>query len=254
MKTVIVEDEYYAAQRLEKLLTQLDADIEVVTVLHSVSQAVEWFCSDAEYDLVFMDIQLADGISLEIFSQAEIAAPVVFTTAYDEYALKAFEVNSIDYLLKPISVDKLSRSLRKLKQLQQTTLDEQARQIAQLQAAIAQPPADYKSRFLVKTGSRYIPIAIKDVAYFIIHKQLPWLVTTTGKRYMIDQTLDEIEAVIDPAQFYRINRQMLLGFAAISAIHPYFSNRLLIETSPPADEDVIVSKRKTPAFKGWLQK
>lgn len=254
MKTVIVEDEYYAAQRLGNLLKQLDASIEIIAELHSVSQAVEWFCNTKEYDLVFMDIQLADGISLEIFSQTEITAPVVFTTAYDEYALKAFEVNSIDYLLKPISVEKLSRSLRKLKQLQQTTMDEQSRQIAQLQAAITQPAANYKSRFLVKTGARYIPVAIQDVAYFVIRKQLPYLVTISGKRYMIDQTLDEVEAVVDPSQFYRINRQMLLGFSAISAIHPYFSNRLLIETTPPAEEDVIVSKRKTPAFKEWLQK
>ncbi|MCD6182635.1 MAG: response regulator transcription factor [Candidatus Cloacimonetes bacterium] len=253
MKIVIVEDEFYAAERLQKMLNNFEESLQCIALLESVQQAVAWFQENSDYDLVFMDIQLADGISLEIFSQVDIVAPIIFTTAYDDYALKAFEVNSVDYLLKPISAEKLARSLRKLKELSGFSRRSQQDQIERLAGFLQKIPVQYKSRFLVKTGAVLLPIAIENVAYFTIRNQLTNLVTKGGKRYVLEFTLDEIEEAIDPRLFYRINRQMLLSFGAVIKIHPYFSNRLLLDVQPPVDDDIIVSKRKVPAFKEWLQ-
>ena len=250
MKAVIVEDEYFAADRLRKLLAETAPQIAIVNVLESVSKAVKWFNEGHEYDIVFMDIQLADGLSLEIFENTTITTPVIFTTAYDEYALKAFKLNGIDYLLKPITRDSLVHSIEKLKMVGARSDSEIS--YDKIKSFLQNDSQNYKTRFLVKTGQVMQPVSTDNIAYFIIKNQITYLITISGTKHMVDNTLDELETVVNPAKFFRINRQMILSVDAISKIHPYFSNRLLLEIKPEFTEDVIVSKRKVAEFKKWL--
>lgn len=252
MKVVIVEDEFFAADRLKKLLEESEPGIEIVNVLETVKKAVQWFGKNQNFDLIFMDIQLADGLSLEIFEQVEINKPVIFTTAYDEYALKAFQMNGIDYLLKPITHDSLNHSLEKLRMLRKEKTSPQL-SLDKIKTIFQQNGQQYKTRFLVKTGQVMQPVNIDNIAYFITKNQLTYLVTKRGNKQMIDFTLDELETSLNPTKFFRVNRQIIISIDSIEKIHPYFSNRLLLEIKPEFTEDVIVSKRKVHDFKQWLQ-
>jgi two-component system LytT family response regulator len=249
MKIVIIEDEIPAAERLEKLIIQLKPQAEILVKLESIKKSVEWLSLHNDYDLIFLDIHLADGLSFNIFKQIKIEKPIIFTTAYDEYALKAFEVNSIDYLLKPISESRLQKSFTKVELLKENNDNHKMLDILN---SLQNKQQQYKSRFLVKVGSVLHPISIDKISLFYIENQLAKLQTFKGNCYFLDQSLDEIENTLNPKEFFRINRQMIVAANSIRKIESYFSGRLIL-TLDPEHPDVIVSKRKAPAFKIWIE-
>ncbi|MBU2915430.1 MULTISPECIES: LytR/AlgR family response regulator transcription factor [Reichenbachiella] len=254
MKVLIIEDEAPAFRRLQKLLTEIDPSIEIVEVLDGVKDTVQWLNAHETPDLIFMDIQLNDGISFEIFDQAEVKKPVIFTTAFDEYMLKAFRVNSIDYLLKPIKQSELQRSLDKYRTLKAQLSNEPLSQpnIQELVKNIQFGQIKYKSRFLVKMGEKMMSVETEHIACFQANNGLVYLVSQSAKRYVIDMTLDEIMKELDPEKFYRVNRQFVLCYHCIAAVHKYGKSQLLVEACLPIEEQIIVSSEKASAFKQWL--
>lgn len=248
MKSVIVEDEKPAAKRLQKLLEAHQENIEVLAVLDSIETAVAFFSKNPKSDVVFLDIHLADGHSFEIFNHVQIHAPIIFTTAYDEYALQAFSVNSIDYLLKPIDDEKLDRSLSKLKQLKgNNNLDK----LEQLISAFG-TNKKYKNRFLVKQPENLLTVDISQIAYFMAMQKMVVMVTYENRTFPVDQTLEELETLLDPTQFFRLNRQFIVSLKAIHHISTIYSGKLKITLKPPVKEEVFVSREKASEFKAWL--
>lgn len=251
MKVIIVEDELAASDNLAYLLTKIDPNIEIVKVLDTVKVAIDLFSNPYEGILVFMDIHLADGISFEIFDQVTINIPIIFTTAYDQYALKAFKVNSIDYLLKPIDQEELSDALQRFNtQNQKQGMDEQ--QMQSLLHLIQPKPNNYKQTFLVGMGERLIPVKTADIAYFLIDTGVVKAVTVQERSYVLDAKLEEVEEALDPSLFYRANRQFILRREAIVTIKLHFNSKLLVEVQPPCSERIIVSKAKASDFKSWV--
>jgi len=251
MKVIIVEDELAASDNLAYLLTKIDPNIEIVKVLDTVKAAVDFFSNPYEGILVFMDIHLADGISFEIFDQVTINIPIIFTTAYDQYALKAFKVNSIDYLLKPIDQEELSDALQRFKtQNQKQGIDEA--QMQSLLHLIQTKPNNYKQTFLVGMGEQLIPVKTADIAYFFIDTGVVKAVTVQERSYVLDAKLEEVEEALDPSLFYRANRQFILRREAIVTIKLHFNSKLLVEVLPPCSERIIVSKAKASDFKSWV--
>jgi two-component system, LytTR family, response regulator LytT len=247
MEVLIVEDEGHTARRLESLLKEIDPNITILNKLDSISSAVDWFKGTTQLpDLVFMDIRLADGLSFEIFSQVSIKQPVVFTTAYDEYTLKAFKVNSIDYLLKPIEKDALEGSLRKFQELKQTPHD-----ISKVIQQLVQQK-NYRSRFLVATRDGFASVFADDIAYFYSSQRITHLVTKDNRLFTLDDTLEELEQQLDPKYFFRANRQFILQHKSIISIKNYFNGKLKVLTTPPGKEDIIVSRDKATGFKAWM--
>ena len=249
MKSIIIEDELPAARRLKRLLEENETSIEVLDVLDSIQSTVKWFKNNEAPDLVFMDIHLADGYSFEIFNQINLDVPIIFTTAYDEYALKAFEVNSIDYLLKPIDEKKLERSISKLNKWNQSK--EGLKDLEKLFKKFKEDKS-YKSRFLIKQPEKLLTIDENQVAYFMATQKIVLLVTHENRSFPVDQTLEELEQVLNPYKFFRINRKFLANLHAIKNIYNYFHGKLKIELSPPVKQDNFVSREKAPVFKKWL--
>ena len=224
MKVLIIEDESPAARRLKQLLQEQDKNIQILAILESIAASVQWFNAHPSPDLIFMDIQLADGLSFDIFTRVAISAPVIFTTAYDEYAFRAFKVNSIDYLLKPIDAHELGESLGKLKKLTDAFLDRMDTTMLQtIVQSLQSGQKSYRGRFLVKLGDRLVFIYTKDIAYFIAEDKLVFLITADHKRYATDYSLDELEPLLQPKEFFRINRQLLVHIQSIRNIIPGFS-------------------------------
>ncbi|MEM9932752.1 MAG: LytTR family DNA-binding domain-containing protein [Bacteroidota bacterium] len=253
MKIVIIEDEPLAADRLQELIHEYESHIEVLARLDSVESAVAWFNQHGMPELIFMDIQLADGISFQIFEQSQIKVPVIFTTAYDEYAIKAFKVNSIDYLLKPLSFDAVADALDKYVQLHvkqdaPPTIDPAL--VQSLMSQLHKP--SFKSRFIVKKGEHLLSVGIEQINYFYAEDKVSFLKTREGKRYIIQQILGELEELLDPDIFFRINRQYIARFEAITDIISYSNSRLKVNLSHCEDDGIIVSKQKVQAFKQWL--
>jgi two-component system response regulator LytT len=249
MTVLLIEDETLAAERLQNLLTGIDPSITLVAHLKSVSASVQWLTSNPHPDLILADIRLLDGLCFEIFQQVSVSTPVIFTTAYDQYAIKAFEVNSVDYLLKPVQEEKLRKAITKTKpQTDKTVPVDYAEIIRQLQASQKQ----YKARFMVKVGQKIIAVPIEKVAYFYSENKLSFLVTPDQKRYPIDQPLDELMDVLDPHHFFRANRQFIITFSSIAEIHTYFKGRIKLLLSPAANEEVIISSERSPEFKRWI--
>ncbi len=254
MKILIIEDEIMAAERLEEMILSLFPNTQVLGQFDSISRTVEWFSSHDAPDLAFFDIQLADGLSFEIFEQANVNCPVIFTTAFDEYALKAFKVNSIDYLLKPIGTDELKAAIDKYKSIHQ-----------QSDAASLQLPPDaidnvmrlltrqYKSRFVVKVGEHIRSIRIEEIQCFYSMEKATYLQTIDDRHYVMDHSLEQIEALIDPTSFFRVNRKFIIALEGISDIISYSNSRLKVVLNKPAEEDVIVSREKVKEFKLWLE-
>ncbi|MEK6477736.1 LytTR family DNA-binding domain-containing protein [Catalinimonas sp. 4WD22] len=255
MKILIIEDEYPAAERLQRLLQDLPESIEVVEVLDSVETALKWFDQNPAPDLILSDIQLSDGLSFEIYENTIVKAPIVFTTSYDEYAIKAFKVKSIDYLLKPIKLTELSQAIEKYKQLKHEFSDtEHVHKLEQLLDSLNHSGKQgYKKRFLVKKGEQILPISDEDIAYFRTEHEIVFLFTREGKKYVVDYTLEQLENLLSPTKFFRINRQYIIQLEAISQIHTYFSNRYKLLVTPASDEDVVVSKSKAKPFRVWLE-
>lgn len=251
MKIVIVEDELTASENLAYLLKKLKPEIEVLAVLDSVRASINYFSSPNEAELVFMDIHLADGLSFEIFNQVQINIPVIFTTAYDQYALKAFKVNSIDYLLKPIDEDELSKSLEQFK-VQQKTDSSSDIKLDGLLNLINSQRKTYKTTYLVSLRDQLIPIKTASFAYIYIDEGIVKGVTTENKTYIIDKKLEDIENDLDPTFFYRVNRQFIVHKDAIANIKYYFNGKLILNISPTFKEQIIISKAKSSEFKKWI--
>ncbi|MDO6473466.1 LytTR family DNA-binding domain-containing protein [Maribacter sp. 1_MG-2023] len=251
MKVIIVEDELAASDNLSYLLKRINADIEVIQVLDTVKATVAYFANPHEGVLVFMDIHLADGISFEIFDQVEIDIPIIFTTAYDQYALKAFKVNSIDYLLKPIDKEELSDALDRFDALNlKKGIDEE--QMNSLLQLIQNKAENFKKTFLVSVGDQLLPVKTADIAYFFIDTGLVKAVTVQERSYVLDIKLEDIEESLDPEVFYRANRQFIVRREAITAIKFHFNSKLLVDVHPVCSERIVVSKAKASEFKNWV--
>lgn len=249
MKAVIIEDESVAAQALQSLILEINPDIEIVATLQTIEESVEWFSESPMPELVFMDIHLADGSSFAIFDKVDITCPIIFTTAYDEYALKAFEVNSIDYLLKPINKADLERALNKLEHLSggpdKSSLDGLLEQMGGLKKK-------YKTCFLIPERDKLIPLAVSNIAYVFIDTKTVKAITMDNHTYYLNQTLDEIMAQLDPELFFRANRQFIISRNAVKDLSVWFGNKLAVNLVVPAPEKIIVSKARVSEFKTWV--
>ncbi|MEH0156901.1 LytTR family DNA-binding domain-containing protein [Limibacter armeniacum] len=253
MNVAIIEDEPLAAQKLQQLLLDQDQNIKVVAVLDSVEKAINWLEENEHPDLLFADIQIADGLSFQVFNEVELNCPVIFTTAYDQYAINAFEVNSLDYLLKPVRAKRLANSLQKFKQMRQWfERSPEKEKLDELINMMQHRDDEYKSRFLVKNGSKIQAIKCQSIAYFYTKDRVNVLVTKSGDIYPVDYTLDELSNLLNPKLFFRVNRKFIIHLDAAFAIHTYFKGRLKLELTPAIDEDVVVSSERTPLFKEWL--
>ncbi len=253
MKVVIIEDEYPAANRLRTLLEKVDAEVEILDVLDSVSGACTWFEAHPSPDLILSDIQLSDGLSFEVFERMQLRAPVIFTTAYDEYAIKAFKLNSIDYLVKPIQVEELNTALNKFVDTRPAHRSDQVQQeLLDLLKGVQSRDVAYKERFLVKGGEALVPVFQTEIAYFAASNEITHLVRSDGKRFLVDYTLSDLEERLNPGAFFRANRQYIIQASAIKRVFPYFNGRLLLSLHPQAREDVLVSKSKASRFKQWF--
>jgi len=224
----------------------------VVDVLDTISGAVDWFASNPAPDVIFSDIQLSDGLSFEIYRQVPPSCPIIFTTAYDVYMLEAFRTNGIDYLLKPIEEDELARSVTKFMGLMRTTPSPALPDIQSLLAAVNGRGASYRDRFLVKLGTKLLPVATSEIAYFISSDGSTELHTRAGKRHLIDQPLDEIGPQLDPRSFHRLNRQCIACVECIAVVHQHFNGKLKVELRPAAPLEVMVSRERAKGFKDWL--
>ena len=248
MNVLIIEDEQAAVRRLQKLLGEIDPHNEVVGALTSIEAAVDWFQQHPSPDVVLMDIHLADGSSFDIFEKAQVTAPVIFATAYDEYALKAFKVNAIDYLLKPIKQAELDLALQKIskgskKEVESDDLIQKLADAGFIRKA---------KRILVKMGQAIKLIDLDNVSYFYSKDKISFAVLPGNKRYPLDQSLDQIEHMVDPVHFFRINRQFIVKMEAIDEMISYSKSRVKLKLNPPTEEDAIVSKERSPEFKKWL--
>jgi len=250
MTAVIVEDEEVASQKLERMLHQVADDIQVIVRLQSVEESVEWFLLNPAPDVIFMDIHLADGSAFSIFEKVQITCPVVFTTAYDEYALKAFEVNSIDYLLKPINQKYLERSILKLRSLLTTKIDN-SDMISNVLAAFKQTKTVYKSNFLIPHKDKFIPLAIQRIACFYTENKMVKIITEDHQVFSMDNSLEELYTQLDPAQFFRANRQYIVSHKAIKDISVWFGSKVSINLTVTVPEKIIVSKARVSEFKTW---
>lgn len=252
MRVLLVEDEDLAAWSLISKLQRLDPAIEVVATLDTVAATVAWLRQNPVPDLAFFDIQLADGLSFEIFEQAKVPCPIIFTTAYDAYALRAFKVNSVDYLLKPVDQDDLARAFSKLRQLQgPAALD--ADTVQQMVAMLQ--PRQYKNRFLVKIGDHLTAVAAAEADFFFGENKIVWLRHQNGRKYPVDYTLEQLEEMLDPERFFRLNRQYIATIGVIKDVVTYSNSRLKVLLKDPlGTDDVLVSRDKVDAFKNWLGK
>lgn len=250
ISALIIEDESNASRRLQRLLSDIAPDMEVLAVLESVKDAVTWLRHHSA-DLIFLDIHLADGLSFAIFESVTVKSPIIFTTAYDEYAIKAFKLNSLDYLLKPIERDELRLAMRKFRD-QATSLSQM--DLSKIMNLLQQPQESYQERFMVSAGDKIRSIPIEQVSYFFGQQKFVFLITHDGRRHVVDYTLTQLEKILDPSKFFRINRQFIIGFDAIVHMYPHSKSRLRIELNPRADIDAVVSIEKTPRFKEWIGK
>lgn len=254
MNILIVEDEELAVKKLQKTLAGVDPTATVVGVTDSIQGTVDWLQANHNADLILMDIELADGQSFEVFNQVEVKAPVIFTTSYDEYALKAFKVNSVDYLLKPVQTEDLQAALNKYKKLAaERKPDVQIESLVkQLQQQLA--PKEYRKRFLVKHAQKLVSVDVEEIAYFYSDGRLNFFKTADNKKFVVDYTMEELEDMLDPGKFFRISRSFYVAVGAIEKIDDYFGNRLILQLKPAVDKEALVSREKVSDFKKWMGK
>lgn len=246
MKILLIEDELPAAKQLSKMLLAYNPNFNILETLDTVSGAVRWLNTFPLPDLIFMDIQIADGLSFDIFRQVEVRAPVIFTTAFDQYAVQAFKVNAVDYLLKPIDLEDLKRALEKIEN-QRIAPQFDFESISRFFKK-----ESYKDRFLVKTGQQLAFLQAEDIAFFRSSDGLTQGYKFNGKKYFIDHTLEELDRLLDPRDFFRIGRSMSIRLNSIKTIHPHLNGRLKLDLNPAAPEEVFVSRERVPEFKAWL--
>jgi DNA-binding LytR/AlgR family response regulator len=252
IKTLIIEDEEPAAARLEKLLADIDPEIAVLDTLDSIESSVNWLKRNPQPDLIMLDIQLADGLSFEIFRQVSVESFVIFTTAYNEYAIRAFELNSVDYLLKPVDRKKLSNSLQKFKKLSASPAPHI--NINELLESLEGRAKTYKKRFAVNIGAKIVSVETSHIAFFYSLEKSTFICTRDNHHYPVDFSLESIEGLVDPDLFFRISRQHIINFSAIEKIHILSKSRIKIESNPPCEETLLVSTAKAHAFRQWLDR
>jgi len=259
MTVLLLEDEYPAAERLQRLLRQAAPEAQVLAVLDSVAGALAWLASNHAPDLILSDIQLADGLSLEVFEQTVVRSPVIFTTAYDAYAIRAFKANSVDYLLKPVKLTELTAALIKLREWRipsaapQPPTDDTARRLERLLDSLPRSDQQYKTRFLVRSGEQLLPLPAAQIAWFQSRHETTTLTSTDGRRFVVDYTLEQLESLLDPRQFFRLNRQFIAQLPAVQRLHPHFNGKLLLDLQPAPTDEVVVSREKAAAVKTWLE-
>ncbi len=259
MKILIVEDEELAVKKIKKTLNEVDASADVVGVTDSIIATTDWLETNPSPDLILMDIELSDGQSFEIFSRVQVKSAVVFTTSYDEYALQAFKVNSIDYLLKPIQKEDLEAALNKYKQMKQMYAEQNGNTALNMDALVKElqqklQPKEYRKRFLVKHGQKLVSIEVDEITYFFSDGRLNFFKTDDNRKFVVDYTMDELEDMLDPQKYFRISRAFYVSVRSISQIHDYFGNRLLLHLKPSLDKEAIVSREKVSDFKKWMGK
>jgi len=250
MNILIIEDEEPAAKRLQGMIKEIDADAIILDVIVSIKTAVKWLQTNKAPDLIFQDIQLADGISFEIFKHVEVKSPIIFTTAFDEYAIEAFKVNSVDYLLKPLKKDELIKAMNKYKALH--TSSNPPIDLEDLIRSIRNPDNNYKSRFLIRFADQIKKIEVSDIAYFYTQDKINYLKIFSGSSYPLDLNLDSVEKAIDPLKYFRINRQFIVNIDSIEQMFAFSKSRVKLKLKPPTEIETIVSTDRSPHFKSWL--
>jgi len=260
MKILIVEDEDLAVKKLKKTLLSVDESATVVGEADSIKNTVDWLQNNPSPDLILMDIELADGQSFEVFNHVQVKSPVIFITSYDEYALKAFKVNSVDYLLKPVQKEDLQAALEKFREMKkmytagqpaaaQVLIDDLVKELQQkLQTK------EYRKRFLVKHGQKLVSVEVDDIAYFFSDGRLNFFKTFDNRKFVVDYTMDELNEMLDPNKYFRISRSFFISVNSVAQIHDYFGNRLLLHLKPETEKEAIVSREKVTEFKNWLGK
>jgi two-component system LytT family response regulator len=275
MTVLLLADQYPAAERRQRLLAQAAPEARILAVLDTVAGALAWLAAHPAPDLILSDIQLADGLSLEIWEQAVVPSPVIFTTAFDAYAIRAFQAHSVAYLLKPVKLAELQAAIAKRHAMRDAWFNEELRirneelgmpvghsenssslipasqlSIERLLDALSRP---YKTRFLVRQGEQLLPLPVAEAAWFLSRHETVTLVASDGRRFVLDYTLEQLEALLDPARFFRLNRQIIAQLPAVRRLHSHFGGKLLVELHPAPAEDVLVSREKAPALKAWLE-
>ncbi|MEM1121138.1 MAG: LytTR family DNA-binding domain-containing protein [Bacteroidota bacterium] len=253
MKILIVEDEYHAQKYLSNLIKQVVTSAQILDMLDSVEDAVDWFQNNAAPDLIFMDIQLADGLSFNIFKKVEVNAPVIFTTAFDQYTLQAFKVNSVDYLLKPIDEIELKKAMDKYDQLYGNNQVFNRESLLKVINSFQQKD-NFRQRFLIKQGKDYIYLPIEDIAYFYSADGMTFAIDTHKKRHLLDSTLDNIDKELNPKNFFRISRKQIVHIQSVAKIFAYFNHRLKLDLKPESKVEAVVSRERVKEFKAWLDR
>jgi DNA-binding LytR/AlgR family response regulator len=254
MNILLIEDEPLAAQLLEKLVKTVIPNAFILSKLDTVKNSVHWLQSNRAPDLIFMDIQLADGISFSIFEQVEVKAPVIFTTAYDEYALKAFKVNSIDYLLKPIDEESLRSAIKKYDSLTSARITPPDKLMESISLAMQMLSRNYKERFVIKVGEHLKSVEVKEILFFFSLEKTTFAQTREGRKHILDFTLDQLQELLDPKKYFRINRKYIVSLEAIQDMISYTNSRLKLVLKFNDDPDVIVARERVQEFKVWLDR
>ena len=252
MKILIIEDEHYAAKRLKNMVHKILPAADILEPLDSVEESKEWFANNEEPDLVFMDIQLADGLSFKIFEETQFSCPVIFITAFDEFAIDAFKLNSVDYLLKPIEEEKLNAAIEKFKKFHGNSTMENI-DWTELSRSLYANKERYKKRFLIKTGSAFEYLNATDIALLYSEESISFAINKSGKRLIVDHTLDQIENSLDPSHFFRISRKHIVSVSEINKIHPHLNSRLKLDINQKTNQELIVSREKVKQFKSWIE-
>jgi DNA-binding LytR/AlgR family response regulator len=250
MKILIIEDEPASAQRLQKMVIEIEPEATVMELLDSISTSVEWLRGHSEPDLVLSDIHLADGLSFEIFRQVNLSCPVIFTTAYDQYAIQAFKANGIDYLLKPVKKTELAEAIRKFRKMQTSA---PRFDLSLLAEVLGSKNKEYLKRLVIRIGQQIKVIGISDVAYFYIDEKIVFAVTFGRDRYPMDLSLDQLEGQLDPERFFRINRAFIVSLESIETMITYSKARIKIRLKPPCELESITSTERSAAFRDWLR-
>ena len=256
LKVLIIEDEIPAQRLLKETLQEIDFKAEVVACLNSIKSAVEWFQNNTHPAIVLLDIQLSDGISFEIFKQVKIDSMVIFTTAYDEYAIQAFKVNSLDYLLKPIEKDELQAAFAKYQQYNKLFIQEKNAHInfSEIASLIKNKHSEYRKRILIQSNESFSHLPIEQIAFFYSMQGITFAVTFEKREFPVNFSLGSLKEQLDPENFFKVNRQIIVNMKVIQKVHSYFNGKLKLETQPSHSEDIIIGKDKAAAFKRWLDR
>lgn len=252
IRVVIIEDEIPSARLLHSMVARLRPQWEIIVLPGNIEQAVEWFAANAHPDLIFLDIQLSDGVSFDFISIAKPSSTIIFTTAYDQYAIRAFSVNSIDYILKPVDENRLVEAITKYEKLTAQQRNDISGYLENVLETLQQRDKKFRTRFLIAGSDHYRTLQVADIAYFYCENKITYAVANDGKEYPVDMVLDKISDQLDPDLFFRANRQVLLSINSIRRIEPYFNGKVIVHTKPSNKDKITISKEKMPLLKLWL--